>query len=146
MRLNTYLAVTLSAIVVVAWFLWPYAAVPRDPAGSALAALRAVTLFAVTLGATNVIADGFPRMPPPVVRSAIGLGIAFSIGVGVSIGLRLFAGSRESSLSWWALLVAAAADAFWCAVAMRVYYLLTRNSFPRSVIGRRRPKSGTGPC
>jgi hypothetical protein len=70
-------------------------------------------------------------MPPSVVRSAIGLGIAFSIGVGVSISLRLFAGSRESSLSWWALLVAAAADAFWCSVAMRVYYLFTRKSFER---------------
>ena len=131
MRLNTFLAVTLSATVVVAWFLWPYTAVPRDPVASALAALRAVALFTVALGATNAIADRFPRMPPPVVRSAIGFGIAFSIGVGVSVGLHLIAGSQESSFSRWALLAAAAADAFWCAVAMRVYYLLTRQSFDR---------------
>jgi len=39
--------------VAVAWFLWPYAEVPKDPVGSALAALRAVALFAVTLGVTH---------------------------------------------------------------------------------------------
>jgi hypothetical protein len=46
MRLSTLLAATLSAMVVVAWFLWPCAEVPKDPVGSALAALRAVTLGA----------------------------------------------------------------------------------------------------
>lgn len=125
MRFRPVLAVSLSAMVVVAWFLWPYAAVPRDPAGSALAALRAVALFAVTLGATSMIGDNFSRAPSPAVRSAIGFGIAFSIGVGVSIGLHLIAPLGEPSSIGWPLVAAAGSDAFWCAIAVLVYYFLT---------------------
>jgi hypothetical protein len=60
MRLSPFFAATVAALVVITWFLWPFAAVPKDPVGSALAAVRALIFFLVTLGATNVVAGHLP--------------------------------------------------------------------------------------
>jgi|HubBroStandDraft_6_1064221.scaffolds.fasta_scaffold278581_2 hypothetical protein len=123
MRLSPFFAATVAALVVITWFLWPFAAVPKDPVGSALAAVRALIFFLVTLGATNVVAGHLPVPLRPVAPSGIAFGIAFAIGAGVSIGLNLFVAPRPS-FNWRSQIISVAIDAFWCSAATLVYYLL----------------------
>jgi len=122
MRLSPLLAAACAALVVVAWFLWPFASLTTDPFGSLFSVFRAVVLFGVTLGATNVIAGVLPRAPPAILRSAIGFVIAFAVCVGVSLGLGLVFSPMSPEPR--PLFAAEAADAFSVALAIGVYDVL----------------------
>lgn len=126
MRLSPLLAAACAALVVVAWFLWPFASFTTDPFGSLFSVFRAVVLFGVTLGATNVIAGVLPRKPPAILRSAIGFVIALAVGIGVSVALGLVFPPIPPDTR--PLFAAAAADAFWVAVSLATYYFLTERA------------------
>lgn len=129
MRPSPVLAAACASIVVVAWFLWPFTGLTTDPVGSLFSVVRAVLLFAVTLGVTNVIAAVLPRMPPVIVRSLIGFVIALAIGMCVSVALGLV--FRPIAPDTRPLFAEEAADAFWVAVSIALYYFFTERAVLR---------------
>jgi hypothetical protein len=137
MRLKRVVSAVLATAIVVGWFLWPFSAAVVDPLGSALAAVRAAALLAVTVGVTNVVAACLPVARRVPVRLAIGFGIAFSVTVAVSLGLDVLALPAAPATDWRSLLSAALADASWCAVALAVYSVLAAPRSPTS----REPRS-----
>jgi hypothetical protein len=108
---------TLAALVLIAWFVWPFESIGQDPLGALLAAVRATLLFAVTLWTTTFVADHVTAKNPQRLRVAVGFAIATSITAGISVGLVVTA-PVDRSEQWWPLMIAAAADGFWCAVAI----------------------------
>jgi hypothetical protein len=118
------LAFALAALIVIAWFLWPFASIAHDPIAAVLAAARAGLLLAVTLGTTNVVAGQVPGRHVHFLRGIVGFAIAWSISAGVGAGFALseLAGRPDE---WQLLSLAAAVDAFWCALALCCYDLLT---------------------
>jgi len=127
MRLNPVIAAICSALVVVAWFLWPFGNLTMDPIGSLFSVVRAVLLFTVSLAATNVIAGVLPRVPAAILRGAIGFFIAFAVCIGVSLGLGLVFSPMSPDPR--PLFAADAADAFWVAVAIAAYDVLRGAAF-----------------
>jgi hypothetical protein len=125
MRLSPIASAPLSALIVIGWFLWPFTAVMNDPVGGAMAAVRAVALWVVVFGATNSAASYLSGARSLFVRCAIGFAIAFLIVGGISLGLGLSATPGESHVDLRSLAFATSVDAFWCAVALALYYLLT---------------------
>jgi len=118
------IAFPLAALVLVAWFLWPFESIAQDPQGAALAALRAIMLFAVTVGTTNVVADLSRDKHSPLLRVLLGFSLAWTIIATVSIALDLIELSADPFL-WRPLLLAATLDAAWCAAAIGIYNLLS---------------------
>ena len=128
MRVSPVVSASLAAVVVIVWFLWPVEAALKDPVASAFAAGRAIALFAVTLGATNAVAAYLPSPQSLIGRSGIGFGIALTIVLGVSFGLTLTPMPQEAPMAWRPLMVSAATDALSCALALALYYALTRRA------------------
>jgi hypothetical protein len=124
MHLRRSFAFPFAALVLVAWFLWPFESIAQDPPGAVLAAARAVALFAVTLGATNFAADHVPDKHSQLLRVALGFTVAWTITASISIALDLI-GLLARPRLWQPLLVSVTFDAFWCAAALWLYNLLT---------------------
>jgi hypothetical protein len=124
MRFSSIAAASLASLVVVGWFLWPFPFAVDHPVRSAFAAIRAVALMLVVLGATNAAACYIPAARLLFVRCLLGFVIAFSIVVGISLALLLTSAPDDSRVDLRSLIVPSTADAFWCALALGVYYCL----------------------
>jgi hypothetical protein len=128
MRLSPIVSAPLAVLVVIGWFLWPFPAAMNDPVGSAMAAVRAVALWVVVFGATNSAASYLRAARSLLARCAVGFAIAFLIVGGISLGLALSVTPGESHFALRALVIGSAVDAFWCTLALALYFLLTVQS------------------
>ena len=113
-----------AAAVLVGWFLWPFSSIAADPVGSVAAVLRAVALFIVVLFMTNIVASRLRWGNRLIVRCAIGFLFCLILGIAISIGMQFGFEAVTGEASEHNYLAPSVADAFWCGVALAIYYFL----------------------